>query len=57
MTRADHIHQARVTPAESRRTRHRAWAFTLLEWDKRESTPDGVAGGINARAGRDLFGV
>ena len=32
MTRADHIHQARVYLAESRRTRHRAWAFTLLEW-------------------------
>lgn len=32
MTRADHIHQARVYLAESSRTQHRAWAFTLLSW-------------------------
>lgn len=32
MTRAAHIHQARVYLAQARATRHRGWRFRLMEW-------------------------
>ncbi|MDT4880375.1 hypothetical protein FQZ97_1161230 [compost metagenome] len=32
MTRADHIHQARVYLAQARATPHRGWRMILLSW-------------------------
>lgn len=32
MTRAAHIHQARVYLAQARATKHRGWRFRLMEW-------------------------
>lgn len=32
MTRAAHIHQARVYLAQARATAHRGWRFRLMEW-------------------------